>query len=111
VPSPLTIRRATLNDVDTAQDRAWAGRGIGQMLLDWASAQVAASGRKWLRLDCMRGNTKLHAYYQRLGFTHLGDVDLPHRTSGSLFQRRAYGADPNRSATPSFPKRPSSPAV
>jgi ribosomal protein S18 acetylase RimI-like enzyme len=69
--------------------RAWAGRGIGEALLDWAGQRVAASGGRWLRLDCMRDNQALHDYYLRLGFEHVRTLELGHRLSGSLFQRAA----------------------
>ena len=69
--------------------RSWAGRGIGEALLDWAGQRVAERGGRWLRLDCMRDNKRLHAYYRRLGFEHVRDVELGHRISGSLFQRPA----------------------
>ncbi|MCW3036180.1 MAG: GCN5-related N-acetyltransferase [Actinobacteria bacterium] len=69
--------------------RPWAGRGIGAALLDWAGQRVAASGGRWLRLDCMRDNQPLHDYYLRLGFEHIRTIELRHRPSGSLFQRGA----------------------
>jgi GNAT superfamily N-acetyltransferase len=69
--------------------RAWAGRGIGEALLDWAGEHVAASGGRWLRLDCMRDNQPLHDYSLRLGFEHVRTIELGHRLSGSLFQRAA----------------------
>jgi ribosomal protein S18 acetylase RimI-like enzyme len=67
--------------------RRWAGRGIGEALLDWAGRRIAKSGGHWLRLDCMRENRSLHDYYRRLGFEHVRDIELGHRISGSLFQR------------------------
>lgn len=69
--------------------RSWAGRGIGKALLDWAGWRVAQDGGKWVRLDCMRDNERLHDFYRRLGFEHVRDVELGHRISGSLFQRPA----------------------
>lgn len=71
--------------------RAWAGRGVGDALLDWAGAATAAAGLSWLRLDCAKANPGLQRYYRRRGFTHLRTVDLPHRSSGALFQRAAGG--------------------
>lgn len=32
--------------------------GLGAALLDWAGARVAATGRGWLRLDCVRGHQR-----------------------------------------------------
>ncbi|MGH2941792.1 MAG: GNAT family N-acetyltransferase [Solirubrobacteraceae bacterium] len=65
-----------------------AGRGIGATLVDHAAALVVASGRRWLRLDCAKHNARLHTYYTNLGFTHIRTIDLSHRKSGALFQRR-----------------------
>jgi ribosomal protein S18 acetylase RimI-like enzyme len=67
--------------------RSHAGHGIGAQLVDQATRLVAASGRRWLRLDCAKNNTRLHEYYGQLGFSQVGSVDLPHRKSGALFQR------------------------
>ncbi len=65
-----------------------AGRGIGSVMLDWAADVASGRGLSWLRLDAWRSNQRLHAYYQRAGFTHVRTVDLPHRGSGALFQRQ-----------------------
>ena len=54
--------------------RAFAGRGLGVQLLDWADQQIAARGRRYLRLDCMAENTGLCAYYEGLGFERRGEV-------------------------------------
>jgi GNAT superfamily N-acetyltransferase len=69
--------------------REYAGRDLGGWLLDCAGQLVAATGREWLRLDCAKHNSGLHDYYRRHGFAHLRTVDLPHRQSGALFERRA----------------------
>lgn len=67
--------------------RKYAGHSLGQTLLDWAGEHVAATGRRWLRLDCNKDNRQLQNYYLQLGFRHVADIDLPHRKSGSLFER------------------------
>jgi ribosomal protein S18 acetylase RimI-like enzyme len=69
--------------------RRFAGREVGAVLLDFAGDQVAARGKPWLRLDCHKENTKLHRYYEALGFEHLTTIDIPSRRSGALFQRPA----------------------
>lgn len=67
--------------------------GIGDRLLLHAAATVAAHGRRWLRLDCMRDNASLRAYYEARGFQHVRDVtDVPRKTkpgfrNASLYQR------------------------
>jgi ribosomal protein S18 acetylase RimI-like enzyme len=77
-----------------AVKRAVSGRGLGGTLLDWATLRVAASGRRWLRLDCSKDNPGLQGYYRKIGFRHVRTVDLPHRASGALFQRAVDLASP-----------------
>jgi ribosomal protein S18 acetylase RimI-like enzyme len=72
--------------------RTHAGHGIGAQLVDHADRLVTDAGRRWLRLDCAKHNTRLHDYYRRLGFTQVGSIDLPHRKSGALFQRESLPA-------------------
>lgn len=57
--------------------RAYAG--IGLVLLGWAERMAAAAGKSVLRLDCTAENLALRAYYERAGYAHRGDVQLPHR--------------------------------
>ncbi|GAA1627053.1 hypothetical protein GCM10009733_024740 [Nonomuraea maheshkhaliensis] len=67
--------------------RPWSGSGLGDALLDWAGASAYGAGLPWLRLDCAKNNPGLQNYYRRRGFRHVRTVDLPHRSSGALFQR------------------------
>jgi GNAT superfamily N-acetyltransferase len=69
--------------------REVAGREIGSALLDWASRRAKSLGKRWVRLDAWRDNPQLHRYYADRAFEHVRTVDLPHRRSGGLFQRRA----------------------
>ncbi|WP_043631618.1 GNAT family N-acetyltransferase [Nonomuraea candida] len=69
--------------------RPWSGSGLGDALLDWACASAYAAGLPWLRLDCAKANPRLQNYYRARGFRHVRTVDLPHRSSGALFQRRS----------------------
>jgi len=55
--------------------RDHAGRGIGAAIVEWADARAAAAGRDFLRLDCLRDDPAIRAYYERLGFEHRGDLD------------------------------------
>lgn len=45
--------------------------------------------RHCLRLDCAKHNARLRTYYDAHGFTHVRTVDLAHRESGALFERRS----------------------
>lgn len=65
-----------------------SGRNLGAALLDFAERLAESRGRKWLRLDAWRTNLALHRYYIRQGFRAVRTVDLSHRGSGALFQRR-----------------------
>src|SRR5262249_14091462 len=61
--------------------RAFAGQEIGQMLLRWAEQRAAELGLPLLRLDCDATNPALRSYYERTGFTPMGNVALAHRTA------------------------------
>ena len=70
------------------------GHGYGALLVEMIAVAAAASGRQFLRLDCMRENTKLHDYYRSLGFRLVRIVDHPERKSGALFARSLAGLVP-----------------
>ncbi|GAA3754410.1 GNAT family N-acetyltransferase [Streptomyces tremellae] len=65
------------------------GNAVGTALLDWASRKAERLGKSWLRVDAWKTNAALGSYYERQGFEHVRTVDLPHRRSGALYQRRA----------------------
>jgi GNAT superfamily N-acetyltransferase len=67
--------------------RAFAGRGLGAELLDWAGGIAHQEGRRWLRLDAWDTNSSLHRYYRRQGFRYVRVADR--WPSGTLFQRPA----------------------
>lgn len=67
----------------------FAGIRLGEAILDWAGDWATLNGRAWLRCDCNRTNTGLHAYYRGCGFTHVRTVEAGHRASGALFERPA----------------------
>ncbi|MFJ3182511.1 GNAT family N-acetyltransferase [Streptomyces sp. NPDC086796] len=69
------------------------GDGLGAQLLDWCSDHAARAGATWLRLDAWTTNTRLHTYYERLGFRHVRTVDAPEAYgSGWVGQRPARAA-------------------
>lgn len=68
-----------------AVSRAYAG--IGVPMLRWAEGLAAERGKTLLRLDCAAENADLRAYYARAGFTHRGDVVMPHHNA-ARFERR-----------------------
>lgn len=63
------------------------GMQIGARLVTWANDRAAQEGHNWLRLDCHRANTKLHRYYEELGFQRIATIEHTTRGSGALFQR------------------------
>ena len=53
-------------------DRRWAGQGIGGHLLDWTEDQIRSVGCPVARLDCVRTNATLRAYYEAAGYVLVG---------------------------------------
>ena len=66
--------------------RACAGQRIGSAVIEWADATAAKAGRRFLRLDCLRDNDGIRAYYERLGFRHQGDLVVNGRGM-SIYER------------------------
>ena len=69
-----------------AVSRACAGQKIGHAIVEWADQKAAAAGRDFLRLDCLRDNPGIRAYYERLGFEHRGDLVVNGRDM-SIYER------------------------
>ncbi|MEU4700643.1 GNAT family N-acetyltransferase [Nonomuraea dietziae] len=55
--------------------RRWAS-GLGVCILDWAADAAQQRAAKYLRLDCVKSNDRLRAYYEARGFAHRGDVPV-----------------------------------
>ena len=73
-----------------AVSRACAGRRIGSAIVEWADATAAQNGRRYLRLDCLRDNPGIRAYYENLGFEHRGDLVVNGRGM-SIYERPVRG--------------------
>jgi GNAT superfamily N-acetyltransferase len=58
-------------------DRRWAGQGAGAELLAWAEEKIRTSNASFARLDCVRSNERLRAYYQSRGYVLVGYKDFP----------------------------------
>jgi GNAT superfamily N-acetyltransferase len=69
--------------------RAFAGRGLGAALLDWAGLRARClHGARWVRVDVWTTNTALHAYYRRQGFVFCGFSNTSrYYLSVALFQK------------------------
>lgn len=84
---------------------AFAGRRIGEQMVNAAAGQIAAAGRHWLRLDCDPDNPGLRRYYERLNFDHVCDVsNLPRTTrpgfrAASLYERSVDAGSRNPDST------------
>jgi GNAT superfamily N-acetyltransferase len=74
--------------------RAQAGRGLGARLLDWAEAEVVASGREFLRLDCLARDHGLRRYYEGQGFEPRGEVAVDDLVAMRFERRCAFEPRP-----------------
>lgn len=71
---------------DFAVRRSFAGRRLGLALLRWAEGYIRATGRAYLRLDCVANNPILNDYYRRAGYEFQRQVGV--RYPVCLYQRR-----------------------
>ena len=90
-----------------AVSRTYSGRGLGEVLLDWAALRAAAHDRPVPAAGLRQGQRPPAGYYRKAGFRHVRTVDLPHRASGALFERDASAAIP---AALSYRRTPAVPA-
>jgi ribosomal protein S18 acetylase RimI-like enzyme len=73
--------------------RAYAGLGLGGMMIDWAVQRELRTRRvDWVRVDVWTTNADLHDYYERQGFIRCGSCPDPRYPSGALFQKAADDA-------------------
>jgi ribosomal protein S18 acetylase RimI-like enzyme len=56
--------------------RDFRGRGIGRLLLQWATERAVEMKRRFLRLDCWAENAALRSYYEKAGFSPHGEIEL-----------------------------------
>jgi predicted N-acetyltransferase YhbS len=70
-----------------AVKRAFAGRRLGERIVEWIVAAAAARGREFVRLDCQRDLPGIRAYYERLGFELVGEKENG-RFAWALYERR-----------------------
>jgi ribosomal protein S18 acetylase RimI-like enzyme len=66
-----------------------AGMQVGERMLEWAVATIAARGRRFARLDAMASNALLCRYYEDRGFQPLGTALLPGNFTTRLFERES----------------------
>jgi protein-tyrosine phosphatase len=58
-------------------DRAFAGYGIGRLILQYAEDSIAAAGYRRGRLDCVADNPSLRGYYERAGYRFVTTKTFP----------------------------------
>jgi hypothetical protein len=86
--SPAGAERGAEGPVHLASGRGLAAVGLFSIpCVSHVLTVHALPG--WVRIDTWRTNTRLHAYYERLGFKRLRTEVPPHRRSGWLAQRSA----------------------
>ena len=61
-------------------------QGAGERMLRQCMALAKAMGKDYLRLDCGRNNPALNDYYERLGFSYVGPMEVG-SYQGNLRQR------------------------
>ena len=69
--------------------RAFAGRGLGERIVEWIVAEAAARGRHYVRLDCQRDLPGIRRYYERLGFALRGEKTIAPNRAWALYERGA----------------------
>jgi GNAT superfamily N-acetyltransferase len=57
--------------------RVFAGGAVSRALMTWAVETARHHGRRALRLDCEADRLRLRAVYERFGFRHHSDRDVP----------------------------------
>lgn len=62
--------------------------GMGARILEYAQMLAEIRGASVLRLDCVKANERLQRYFFERGFDHVATVDLAHRSTGALFERK-----------------------
>jgi GNAT superfamily N-acetyltransferase len=66
--------------------RAFAGRQLGERIVEWVDQTASAAGRSFVRLDTQRDDRAIRCYYERLGFEYRGDHEHP-RFPAVLYER------------------------
>lgn len=56
-----------------AINRKYANENLGQSILNWCKTSIQFKGKDKIRLDCIANNEFLNDFYQRAGFTYMGE--------------------------------------
>ena len=86
---PEIVEEDAIYVYNLAVRRAWADRGLGGRMLEWAGGRAASLGRKYVRLDCVPDNEFLRDYYTQAGFEERGEIEAQFPPPvGALWLRR-----------------------
>ena len=86
---PEIVEEDAVYVYNLAVKRAWADRGLGGCMLEWAGGRAASLGRKYVRLDCVSDNPFLRDYYTQAGFEERGEIEARFPPPvGALWLRR-----------------------
>ena len=64
----------------------YSGQGIGREMLRWAEMTARATGKKYLRLNCIAEDAKIREYYENAGFSRVRDVMGP-KALATLYEK------------------------
>jgi predicted N-acetyltransferase YhbS len=67
--------------------RVFAGRRLGEQIVEWVLRDALGRGRDFVRLDCQRDLPGIRDYYERLGFRLAGEKEKGQR-AWALYERR-----------------------
>ena len=72
-------------------NREFCGYGIGGSILQWAERSISETGHSVARLDCVKDNRPLRAYYEAAGYGFVEDKAFPDIDWGgesALYEKR-----------------------
>ncbi|EFM12426.1 GCN5-related N-acetyltransferase [Paenibacillus curdlanolyticus YK9] len=71
-----------------AISRAFSGLQLGEHMMKWAERGIRFPGQDRIRLDCIRSNPFLNNFYQRMGYTYIGESYIAALATGfSKFEK------------------------
>ncbi|MGP8216731.1 MAG: GNAT family N-acetyltransferase [Bacteroidia bacterium] len=65
-----------------ATNPEFKGKGMMQLIIDWAKSQAKETGRKFIRMDTWADNKNLTGYYVKCGFNIVGYRQLDKDAKG-----------------------------
>lgn len=74
-PYSIYLHRITTN-------KAFKGRSMMQLIIDWSKKHIIENGRKFIRMDTWADNKNLIDYYMKYGFESAGIRQLDKDTKG-----------------------------